>query len=83
MTNTTFDPNDFASCVTLGMNNLNRRKEQMEAERYEWNVNINSCRWAIEQAILNRKEGVSMMGAVCEYTDSIERKVETFNGICQ
>ena len=79
--NQTFDYNDSDSCVSRGMFLIRNREKQMISEGYEWNINTNSCKWAIEQKILNRRSDETMMAAVIQYVESIEAQAESFNGI--
>jgi len=81
MKNQKFDYNDSADCVNRGMFLIKNRENQMKAEGYEWPINTKSCRWAIEQKIINRKPGTTMMSAVIEFVEQIEREAEEFNGI--
>jgi hypothetical protein len=74
------NPDCFTSCVNRAMFLIETREEEMKSEGYEWNINTSSCRWAIEQAIINRKNS-TMMGAAIEYVESIEARVKEFNNI--
>jgi hypothetical protein len=77
----TFDSSSFASCVQRAMLLIKNREAQMIEEGYEWHINTETCRWAIEQAIINRPSGQAMMAAAIEYVESVERRAEAFNGI--
>lgn len=77
----TFDSTSFSSCVQRAILLIKNREMQMIEEGYEWTINTESCRWAIEQAITNRSHDKSMMFAATEYVESIEKEVESFNGI--
>ena len=79
--NKNFDAEDFQSCVNRGMFLLKNREEQAEADGYEWIVNTESCRWAIEQAIINRASESTMMSAVIEYVEKIELQFEQANAL--
>ena len=53
----------------------------MIKEGYGWNINTNACKWSIEQKIINRNAGQTMMSAVIEYVESIEASAESYNNI--
>lgn len=80
-TQTTLDTQDFNSCVARAMILLENRKKQMESEGYIFNTCLKSCEWAIEQKIINRNPGATMMSAVIEYVESIEAREELHNNI--
>lgn len=80
---TNFDPNNFQDCVGRAMLMISNRKMQMIEEGYEWPINTVSCRWSVEQAIINRKPGETMMSAAIRYVESVEYRAEEFNGIPQ
>ena len=48
---------------------------------YEFPISIDSCKWAIEQAIINRNSNESMMSAAIRYVESVEQRAEEFNGL--
>jgi hypothetical protein len=77
----TFDSSDFSSCVQRAILLIKNRESQMIEEGYEWPINTESCRWAIEQAIINRSSSKTMMDAAIDYVESIEYSAEKFNGI--
>lgn len=77
----TFDSSDFSACVTRAMLLIKNREAQMIDEGYEWPINTQSCRWSIEQAIINRAGGESMMTAALKYVESVEYRANEFNGI--
>ena len=77
----TFDYSDFDSCVSRAMLLIRNREKQMLSEGYDWNINTNSCKLAIEQKILNRRSGETMMTAAIQYVESIEAQAESFNNI--
>lgn len=76
-----FDSNDFHSCVNRAMLLIKNREAQMIEEGYEFPISVDSCRWAIEQAIINRNSGDSMMSAAIKYVESVEYRAEQFNGL--
>jgi hypothetical protein len=65
------------------MHLIKNREAQMLAEGYEWPINTHACRWSIEQAIINRKSGETMMASAISYVESVEYRAEEFNGIPQ
>jgi len=71
---------DFKSCVNRAMQLIKNREAQIIEEGYEFPISVDSCRWAIEQAIINRKNE-SMMAAAIRYVESVEFRVEQFNGL--
>jgi hypothetical protein len=75
----TFDSSDFNSCVSRAVLLLKNREAQMTEEGFEFNFQIS--RWSIEQAIINRLPGETMMQAAIQYVEGVEREVEAFNGI--
>jgi len=77
----TFNPDDARSCIDRAMLLIRNRESQMVEEGYEWPMATDTCRWAIEQAIINRSSGMGMMQSAIEYVESIERRAEIFNGI--
>ena len=77
----TFNPDDFQSCVNRAMLLIRNREAQMIDEGYEWPIATDTCHWAIEQAIINRASGVSMMAAAIECVESVENQAEEHNGI--
>lgn len=76
----TFNKDDFLSCVNRAMLLIKNRETQMKEEGYEWPINTQSCRLAIEQAIINRKNE-TMMTAAIKYVESVEARAEAYNGI--
>jgi hypothetical protein len=81
MLNNNFDHTDFNSCVVRGMSLLKNFKNQLIEDGYEFNTCINSCRWAIEQKIINRNSDTTMMSAVIEFVEMIESREEGYNNI--
>ena len=77
----TFDPSDFQSCAQRAMLLIKNREAQMIEEGYEWPFNTESCKWAVEQAIINRSSDINMMQAAIEYVESVELSAEAFNGL--
>ena len=74
------NPENFASCVNRAMFLIEAYEAQIKSEGYEWNVHTSSCRWAVEQAIINRNGG-TMMAAANAFVESIEERVDAFNNI--
>ena len=79
--NANFNADDFQSCVNRGISLLKNREEQAGLDGHEWPCNTESCRWAIEQAIINRASKSTMMSAVIEYVEKIEYQFEQVNGL--
>ncbi len=52
----------------------------MTEEGYKFPIDVNSRKWAIEQAITNRSSDTSMMQAAIEYVETVEYREESFNG---
>ena len=77
----TFDGTSFADCVTRAMLLIRNREAQMIEEGYEWPINTESCKWAVEQAIINRDSNESMMCAANRYVETVEYRAESFNGL--
>ena len=77
----TFDPKNFNSCVTRAMLLLQNREAQMREEGHVWLFEMDKCRWAVEQNIINRAPGMSMLAAAIEHVESVERRAEQYNGI--
>lgn len=77
----TFNKDDFSSCVNRAMLLIKNREAQMKEEGHEWPIDTSSCRWAIEQAIINRKSDETMMTAAIKYVESVEARAEAYNGI--
>ena len=77
--NKSFDTNDFNQCVQRGMDLISNREEQTLEEGGTWNIDTKSCKWAIEQAIINRESDETMMSAVICYVEKIEFQAEQFN----
>lgn len=75
----TFNSSCADSCANRAVLLLKNREAQMTEECYTFNHKIS--KWPIEQAILNRPAGYTMMQAAIEYVESIELQVEKFNGI--
>lgn len=71
----TFDSSSFKSCVDRGMLLIKNHEAQMVEEGLEFLINVNSCRWAMEQAVLNRNGG-TMMAAVIDYVEKVEYRAE-------
>lgn len=76
-----FDANNFWSCVNRSMLLIKNRENQIKEMGLDWNINTESCRWAVEQAIINRRSDETMMSAAIKYVESVEYSVEEFNGI--
>ncbi len=74
-----FDSYNSKSCVTRAMLLIKNRQAQMIENGYEWPIDTESCKWSVEQAIINRSENKSMMQAAIEYVESIEYRAEEFN----
>jgi hypothetical protein len=81
MLNNNFHHTDFNSCVNRGIELLKNFKFHLEEDGYEFNTNIKSCKWAIEQKITNRSNDSTMMSAVIEFVEMIEEREKEFNGI--
>lgn len=77
----TFDSENFSACVQRAMLLIKNRESQMIEQGHDWPINTESCRWAIEQAIINRTPGQSMMESAVSYVESVEYRAEQFNGI--
>ena len=77
----TFNSDDFESCVKRCMLLLEKTEAQVVEDGYEFHIDLESCRWAIEQAITNRADGVKMMAAAIEYVESVEERVWKHNGL--
>lgn len=75
------DNNDFNNVVSRAMDMIRAREKQMIREGYEWPIVTETCRWRIEQVIINRSHKMGMMEAAIEYVESIEKQAEDFNGI--
>lgn len=75
------DINNFTSIVNHAMQLLKNREKQMLSEKYIINIDINTCKWAIEQAIINRSSNKNMIEAALEYVEKIEHQLESFNNI--
>ncbi len=73
----------FTECVTRAMAMIKNREAQMISEGFEWPINTNACRQPIEQAIINRDSGESMMAAAIRYVESVEYRAENYNGLVQ
>ena len=73
--------NGFNKQVTNGMQMIRVFKAGIIEEGHEFNINVDSCKWAIEQAICNRETGVSMSEAVVDYIADIKYRVYFFNGL--
>ena len=72
---------DFIECVQQAMRLIKNREVQMLSEGYEWPIATGSCKWAVEQAIINRPCGLTMTGAAIEYVELVEYRAEQFNGL--
>jgi hypothetical protein len=77
----TFDHNDFNSCVNRAMLLIRNREAQMTEDGEEWLISTETCRHAVEQAIINRKSDKTMMTAAIEYVERIENIAEDAAGI--
>lgn len=75
-----FDNTDAKTCVEQAMAYIASIKKEYEELDYEFPVNITSCRWALEQAILNRVN-LSMSEAVMRYIDKVDYEAKSYNGI--
>ncbi|MDC8446089.1 MAG: hypothetical protein LV471_09225 [Nitrosomonas sp.] len=76
-----FDQNNFQHCVNRAISLIKNREAQMIEEGHEWPINTESCRWALEQAIINRSSNESMMEAAIKYVESVEYRAEQFSGL--
>jgi len=72
---------NFSFCVNRALLLIKNREAQMIEEGYEWPIATETCRWRIEQQIINRPAGMGMLAAAIKYVESIEKQVEEFNGI--
>lgn len=77
----TFDSSDFRSCVKRAMLLIRNREAQMIEEGYQFPISVDSCKWAVEQEIINRDSSESMMSAAIRYVESVEYRAEQFNGL--
>lgn len=75
------DLNCATTCRNHSMHLIRSYEAQILKEGYEWPINTASCAWAIEQAILNRPHGQSMMAAGIEYFEGVKFRVQEFNNI--
>lgn len=76
-----FDKENFNHCVHRALLLIKNREAQMIENGYEFPISIDSCKWAIEQAIINRNSNESMMSAAIRYVESVEQRAEEFNGL--
>lgn len=74
MTKVTYDYSKFEDCVARG---VFLAEKAMKATGQK----AVGCKWAIEQAIINRNSGETMMTAVIRYIDSLEYRLEQAAGI--
>jgi len=81
--NKTFNPDDFRSCVSRAILLIRNREAQMTDEGYKWPIITETCRWRLEQAIINRPANQPMMAAAIEYVETVEHRAENFNGIAE
>lgn len=76
-----FDENNFISCVNRALHLIQKLKLELEEEGFIMPVDIKSCRWAIEQAIINRNPGEPMMCGAIRYVEKVEYECELLNNI--
>lgn len=76
-----FDKDNFNHCVRRAMLLIKNGEAQMIEDGYEFPISVDSCKLAIEQAIINRDTNESMMSAAIRYVESVEYRAESFNGI--
>lgn len=77
----TFNAENSHDCINLAMLQIRKFKAQIIEEGYEFHINVDSCRWAIEQAIINRSSEKSMMHAAYDYVSKVEFEVESYNDL--
>jgi len=70
------DHENVHDCVNHGMLLLRKTESQLIDDGFECPVNISTCEWAINQAIINRNE-CSMMQAVMQYVENTEERIWT------
>ena len=61
----------FEQCVDMAMENIYHERDVRKDLGMGFPLNIESCRWACEQAIINRPEGYTMLQASLEYAENI------------
>ena len=67
--------------VNAAMNMIRSYKDSIIESGHEFQIDVSSCRWAVEQAILNRDPEITPLAAATEYVRSVEYRVKQFNGI--
>jgi len=73
---------EFNEVISKAIEMISTYKAEMTQDpEYIWSIDIDSCRWAVEQAIINRNPSKSMLAAAIEYVESVERRADSFNGI--
>lgn len=75
------DPENFSFCVAMALCQIENLKAQLLEEGYEYMFDTSSCRWAIEQKIINRNAGETMMGVAYKYVEYVENIVLSHNGL--
>ena len=76
-----FDKENFNHCVNRALLLIKNREAQMTEDGYEFPISIDSCKWSIEQAIINRNHNESMMSSAIKYVESVEKRAEELNGL--
>lgn len=76
-----FDKDNATHCAHRAMLLIKNRKAQMSEEGHEFLVDLNSCVFGVEQAILNRDSDETMMSAAIKYVEKIEAIAENAAGI--
>lgn len=76
-----FDHNEFNSCIKRGMFLLKNLELMAKINKLKFPFDIESCKWGMEQAVINREHHETMMSAVIRNVEEWEYRLNDFNGI--
>lgn len=76
-----FNNEDFGECVKEAMAYIENLRTKYEKLNYTFPINISSCRWALQQSIINRRSTETMSKACMRYIDTINYQVKVYNNI--
>jgi len=66
-----FTPDDFKYAIDRAMYTLLQDEAATIFWGEEYPMDVSSCRWAIEQAVINRPEGMNMTAAALSYVQNL------------
>lgn len=66
------DLNWFNDCIRYGMFLLEKQREYLTENGYKFPFNLKECKYAMEQAVIDRCDNKPMLDAVIDYVEKVQ-----------